>query len=251
MITNIELTEYGTSLKLLDEAKKIELQEKLQGKTERFKLTCWVYLTRILWFAKYRKAINYEDNTAVAMVAKQSKESARKRSKDAATQGFLNDMKRKGFKVCVSVDKIREVEYFLEECGAVQVVRHGKGKVCEIHANLRVCALLLELLHPDWEWLEGIVGSFFNWLKGFCDGILGRAFNRKDEEGDVYEASHVDTDLNVFSRFFPTKLFDFGELLVDVRKLFRKYCWKSSVPRSPEEECALVLWDVELEALPF
>lgn len=244
MLPNLQA--FNTDHRNIDKAKAVEFEQALRGKTKRFKTTAWLYLTRGLHFARKSKAIDYRKNTALAAIAIRTRKTATKEKNDGGFVGFLRQMKAKGLSCNHDPKSIRKVEDLLESVGAIEVQRNGLGKVTETTFNLRACALLLEILHPDWELLQDKVGGLFNWLKGFCGEILGHRFNRRDAEGDLYDGQHIEQDLAAFEAVYPTVKLSWEEIPLDAVKAFKKFC--RGVVRELKNIC--VFWDVDISSSP-
>lgn len=226
----------------------VDVDRKLHGTSERFQNTAWLYLSRALHFAKNAGTVNEEENTGLAAIAIRSRKAVREKTKDGGFMGWLRGIKAKGLPANHDPKSIKKVEDFLEEVGAIKIKRNGHGKVSEAYINVRLCALLLEYLHPDFEWLQEHTGGLFNWLQGFCSKILGRPFNRRDPEGDIYDGDYMESDLEVLRAEYPTKVFSWSRLPEAIAEVFRKYC-RPVVERGWEYIC--VYWDVDIGDPPL
>jgi hypothetical protein len=232
----------------LDRAKQIfYTQVELErGITRKMLNTMWVWGTRALYFARTQGNIDPETNTAIAAVAKQSKKARRLKTKDGGLQGFVLGLKSKGFDLCYDPKSMRVAERNLEAMGVLQMEREGFGRVAIAHINLRALALFLELYHPPYEELEGMFGDYFNWVKPACDEILGRGFNRKNEDGELYDGNYLEEDLAIFEDAYPCLKFAWEKLTAIARGAFGRFCQKSR--RIIESVC--VHWDVDISNPP-
>lgn len=228
-----------------DQAKKRFYLQHTADLTNRMITTIWCVLTSELYFANKNDA--YDNVTAVAAVAKDSREARRSNTKDGGLSGFMRKLKADGLKVCADRKSLLLAEKHIEAMGIAIFEREGHGRVAIAHVNLRSAALFLELFHPPLEELQEIAGYRFNWLKAFLDKVLKRRFNRVDPEyGDVYDATYYQTDLAEYEAENPLVKFDFNKLQEMVVYAFNHFCRR--IKRHWEQ--VVVYWDVDISSPP-
>jgi hypothetical protein len=241
MITNYEQ-------RYLDRAKQIFYEEYIVSHcvTEKMCRTMWFLLNRGVYFARKQCAVEQERNVALAAIAKQSRKSVRQGTQDGGTQGYMRGLIEKGVDVCFDPKSLRVAEKHLEAMGVWKVERRGHGLVPLFHINLRSAALFLEAYHPDFEWLESLFNGTFYWLKEFCDEVLGRPFNRKGEDGDIYKMTDYSRDFEAYQLGFPARKFRLDWLSGIARDAVNRFCKRTR--KVLDSIC--VFWDVDISNPP-
>jgi hypothetical protein len=241
MITNAEQ-------RYLDRAKQISYEQYLlaHSVTEKMCRTMWFLLCRGVYFARKQCAVEHGHNVALAAIAKQSRKSVRQGTQDGGTQGYMRELIEKGIDVCFDPKSLRVAEKHLEAMGIWKVERRGHGLVPLFHINLRSASLFLEAYHPDFERLESLCGGVFYWLKGFCDEVLGRPFNRKDGESDIYNMADHDRDSEVYQLSYPSRKFGLDWLSGLARDAINRFCKRTR--KVLDSIC--VFWDVDISNPP-
>ena len=228
------------SRKFSDKAKQFRFHEIYAEASDRQKLSDWVYLARLLHFA--RELGTVEGNHATVAVAKTSRESQALNNTQGGSQGFMRRMRGVGLDVNTDRKSILAIERRLEAAGVAKFTRGGNGFVAIAHLNLRAAALFLEMFHPPLDWLEEKVEGFFAWLFEFLSGVLKRAFNRLGDDTTTYDGNYYQEDLEEFDREFPTVVRCLSGFRESIRKMFERFCCRR---RSPGE-VGMVWWDVDL-----
>ena len=225
-----------------DKAKQLSYHGIFASYRERQILTLWCYVARLVYFA--RKMHTIEGNSGLCGAAKTSRKAIQQKSKDGGTQGYFRQLRKKGLNINTDPKSILKAESQLEEAGIVVFTRGGNGRVAIAHINIRAAALFLEAYHPDLEWLQSKVGDLYNWMPAFFDEVLGRRFNRLEDDSKLYEAQYFGEDLQVFEKHYPTVKRCLSTLAKHIRMAIERFCCRR---RSPDDPVSSVIWwDVDI-----
>lgn len=214
--------------KFSDKAKQFRFHEIYAGASDRQKLSDWIYLARLLHFARELGTI--DGNHATVAVAKTSREAQALNNKQGGSQGFMRRLRAMGLDVNTDRKSILDIERRLEAAGVAKFTRGGNGFVAISHINMRAAALFMEMFHPDLEWLEEKVEGFFGWLFEFMSNVLKRAFNRLGDDTTTYDGNYYQQDLAEFDQEFPTVVRCLSGFSESIRKMFERFCCRRREP---------------------